>query len=139
MIWGLLFNSIVLASGIFAFLAGEKPERIGAALLIGATALTWAAFRIFGTFYSATEIGVFGVDCALLIGLSVLALRADRYWPIWAAGFQGVGVLTHLATLTGAAIVPLAYAHALNIWSYLVILSLVLGTASALKRRRAQN
>jgi hypothetical protein len=137
MIWGLLFNSIVLASGIFAFLAGEKPERTGAALLIGATALSWVAFRLSHMHYSAAEIGVFAVDCALLLGLCILALRADRYWPIFAAGFQGVGVLTHLAMLTGTAIAPLAYAHALNIWSYLVILSLVLGTA-AVRRRQSR-
>jgi hypothetical protein len=45
------------------------------------------------------QYGIFIVDLLTLAALVVLAMRFDRYWPICAAGFQAVAVLTHLAFL----------------------------------------
>ena len=40
-----------------------------------------------------------GIDSALLIAVGWLALRTDRYWPLWFAGLQLADVLTSLSAL----------------------------------------
>ena len=40
-----------------------------------------------------------GIDSALLIAVGWLALRTDRYWPLWFAGLQLAAVLTSLSAL----------------------------------------
>ncbi len=57
----------------------------------------------------APQIGILVVDIATLVALSVLAAWYARYWPVWAAGFQAVAVLTDLAFLIDPRAVYRAY------------------------------
>ncbi len=78
--------------------------------------------------YSQTETGVLVVDLALLAGLVILALRSDRFWPMWAAAFQLVGTMVHIASMTETADFAWAYAVGLIFWSYPVLIALMVGT-----------
>ena len=74
------------------------------------------------------EIGILLIDGSLLAYLLVLALRSDRFWPMWAAGFQIVGTSIHGASIADPAIWPFAYATAQVFWSYPVLFSLLFGS-----------
>jgi hypothetical protein len=80
------------------------------------------------THYSHTETGVLLIDLALLAGLIVLALRSDRFWPMWAAAFQLVGTMVHVASMTETGDFAWAYAVGLIFWSYPVMIALMVGT-----------
>ena len=67
---------------------------------------------------------------------SLLATAACRVWPLWAAAFQLLGVITHVAIMADRTISGRAYYVAAVIWSYLVVIALAVGTWSAWRRRR---
>ena len=67
----------------------------------------------------------------------VLALRADRYWPIWVSALLGLGVLGHLARWAGPDVFPWAYAVVLTIWSYPILAIIAIGTFNHQRRARA--
>jgi hypothetical protein len=113
---------------------GGKPERQVAA----ASAVAWVATRlVFNTAnYIDPQWGVLAVDVLFLLALTGVALTADRFWPMFAAAFQLIGVLVHLAITLDDGIRALAYIRGLVIWSYLVVLALAIGTYFEWRRRR---
>ena len=108
-----------------AFWLGRDSERITAAMLIAAATLSPLVQT---SNFLHPEGGILLIDLLLLAYLLVLALRSDRFWPLWAAGFQVVGTLIHVARLVDASVWPSAYATAEVFWSYPVLLALGLGT-----------
>lgn len=80
--------------------------------------------------------GGFAGDTAFFVLLVVVALRSRRYWPLWAAGFQLLAVITHAAMLVDRQLSQWAYITANVIWSYLLLFSLAYGTWSAWRERR---
>jgi hypothetical protein len=68
------------------------------------------------------------VDAGFLAFLALLALRSDRFWPIWAAGFQLLAVITHCARLLDPTLGAWVYITAGVIWTYLVLFALTFGT-----------
>jgi hypothetical protein len=80
-----------------AFLRGGRPERLGAVLVAVAWILSPLVERRESWF--EPQYGILLVDMATLLALALLAIRYERYWPICAASFQAIAVLTHLAFL----------------------------------------
>lgn len=72
--------------------------------------------------------GAFSADVALLVFLGVVAMRTTRYWPLFAAGFHLLAVVTHSARMLDPTMGAWAYATAAVIWAHLVIISLAVGT-----------
>jgi hypothetical protein len=80
---------------------------------------------------------VFLVDLLLLAAICTLAIRANRWWPIPAAGCQLVAVLVHAGKLVEPSMIPNGYAFLVTIWSWPMVLLLALGTWA--HRRRLAN
>ena len=80
------------------------------------------------------EVGVFIVDVVTFAIFVLIALRANRFWPLWVSAFLGLGVLGHLGRLVGPETFWWAYAVVLTIWSYPIVLLFALG--AFLHRRR---
>ena len=86
--------------------------------------------------YGNTEFIVLMIDTALLAGLVLLALRSDRFWPMWAAAFQLVGTTVHFASMAETGDFKWAYAVGLIFWSYPVMIALMVGTWLEARYRR---
>ncbi len=131
----LLCAAMLVAGVLFALLRGGAEERSAATMLLAATAATWGANR---HGYAAPELAMMLVDTALFIGLGALALRSQHFWPLWAAAFQLVAVVVHIAMFgqrnPGGLDSALAYAIGLNIWAVPVLGAFLLGM-----RRRARS
>lgn len=84
----------------------------------------------------ATQWAVFAVDLVLLVLLAGLALRSDRYWPLFITGFHLLNVLTHVGRILDSGMPRWAYHTAALIWGYLMIAALAVGTANRLRERR---
>lgn len=122
----IIFTLIILALIAIVWRRGGWPERAGAAAMIMAAALTAVAQD--RPNWLEPQIGILAVDLGLFVALTAIALTSDRWWPLWAAGFQLVGVFIHLATIIDPVVLPHAYYRALSIYTYPVILALAIGT-----------
>ena len=74
--------------------------------------------------------------CRVLLvpGLS-LALRSHRYWPIWAAGFQLLAILTYWAHSLDRTLGGWVYLTAGILWGYLLVGALAYGTWNVWRER----
>jgi hypothetical protein len=85
--------SQVLASG-YALWRGGAPERSVALMLLAAAFASWSIPFGHMSFHSVFW-PVFWIDLILLIGLTTIAIFADRFWPIWIAACQFMTVAGH--------------------------------------------
>lgn len=120
----LFVMTLIMVCALVAW-RGGFDERMAAA------AITLASFLsplVSVNGYVGIELGVVIVDAGLFFALAAISLRSRAFWPMWAAGFQLCALAGHLAAAKSHAMVPAAYAETLAIWSYAVILTLLLGT-----------
>lgn len=118
---------------LYALWAGGGPERIGAAIYAASVAVTHLVRAYNDHRWGAVHIGEFTVDVVTFVIFVFIALRANRFWPLWVSAFLGLGVLGHLGRLVGPDF-WWAYAVVLTIWSYPITLLFALG--AFLHRRR---
>jgi len=109
-------------------LRGGAPERIGSTILAVGSVLTVVAVSAAPMRFGSVEIGIFLVDVAALVGFLILALRAERWWPLWVTSLQVIGTTAHAVKLVNPEVIRWAYAFALAFWSYPMLALLVLGT-----------
>jgi hypothetical protein len=112
----------------YAGLKGAVPEKIGAAIFTIASVLSTALVSDRGVRFGSLEAGVFAVDVAVLLALLALALRAERFWPLWALALHLIETAGHTVKLVDPLVIPRAYAFVLALWSYPMLLLLVAGT-----------
>lgn len=125
------FVALLLACCAYAFIAGGRTERAGAAFYTLSCLATWLSYRTSpapAEFWASLEIDVFVIDILIFGTFVIVALRADRYWPIWVSGLLGVGVLGHLARMADSSVNPWTYAVSISIWSYPILASIAIGT-----------
>ncbi|RAK57384.1 hypothetical protein [Phenylobacterium deserti] len=116
-----------------AILRGGLEERLAAGALMLSLALS-IIFR--DPTYSGLQWGAFAGDLVLLGVLLFLVLRSARFWPIWAAGFQLLGVLTHLGRVLDPKVQPWAYASAQVIWTWALTVAVGVGVLAKWRERQ---
>jgi hypothetical protein len=124
----LIFDVLLLICCGCAFYWGGAPERIGAAIYLAGVLLTDVAASAAARRFSSVEVGILIVDVTMLVALLILALRAERFWPIWVTALQAIAAAGHAVKLVDPHVIRWAYAFVLAIWSYPMLLLLVLGT-----------
>ena len=141
---GLLQGLVVLALALLAWTRGSAPERWCAGVLLAmVTILRLYRLLALPTLPGNVISGYIAVNTVFLLtdGLALLtliavALRANRFYPLWIAGFQLTAVMTHLASGLMSSQLPFAYAT-LNIAPfYFMIITLVVGLIAHLRRVR---
>jgi hypothetical protein len=131
------FIFALLMCVLYGSIMGGRTGRVGSAIFVAATALTAAGAMLDPT-WASTSYAVFTVDAGCLGLLVVLAIYSNRFWPIWAVGFQTVAVATHIATLLIPEIVPKAYYAMLSFWSIPILWVMAVGTHKDRKHEKAQ-
>jgi hypothetical protein len=112
------------ASVTLAFGWGGRDERLTAVAFVAATIMSW----LLDNKYHGIQLSVLAIDVSLLFGLMLLALTSDRFWPMYAAAFQFVGTIVHVASMSETGDFAWAYAVGLIFWSYAVVMALGIGT-----------
>lgn len=123
---------------IYAFAVGEAESRIAAAICGAASIASVIVMSPIAGRYSHIEAGVFAVDLAVLAGFTAIALRSDRFWPLWLAGLQLTTILAHVFKVVDFQLVPQIYAAAARFWVYPIFLIIVIGTWRSQRRRSAE-
>jgi hypothetical protein len=74
------------------------------------------------------------VDVLAFLAFTYVALVSDRFWPLWIAGLQLTSSMGHLFKAIDAELLPIAYAAALRMWAWPILIILGIGTWRAQRR-----
>ena len=130
----LFYLALLIGCSIYAIGWGGAPERIGMAIVASNAVLSFVAVSAPAVRFRGVEVGVFSVDVVAFLLFAALAMRANRFWPIWVSALLGLGVVGHLAMSLHPRVIPWAYAVVLSIWSYPILLLIVAGTVGHRRR-----
>lgn len=122
----------------YAFARGRSDERFAASVCILASLASVIVMSPLTGRYSGVEGGVFIVDLLALAGFIAIALRTDRFWPLWVAGLQLTTLVAHFLKAVQIDLVPHAYAAAARFWVYPIFVIIVVGTWRSHRRSRRE-
>lgn len=119
----------------FAFLKGDEPERIAAgAYVLG----LFASLLIQGEGGTdGTQWGLMAIDTVMLAIFIGLVWKAKKNWPVWVAALQSLTVMSHVLTLVDIRPPMAAFITVINLASYGIMLTIIIGTFWAWQERRA--
>ena len=124
----LLFDVTLLLICGYAALRGGRPERVGAAINLTASALTTALRLMDAAYFAPAETITLLIDFAVASGFYWLGVTTIRFWPIWATGFAVADLFMSLFGALLPRVPLLAYHTGLGIYAYLALGALALGT-----------
>jgi hypothetical protein len=133
----MIFIPLLAAVCLYAWLRGGSDERIVAATCLAGTIATLLAISPLQRRYAGVEEGMMLVDLAVLAGFVVVALRSERFWPLWVAGLQLTTSIGHLLKGIDQDLLPRAYGAALQFWGYPILIILAVGTYRRHQRVRS--
>jgi hypothetical protein len=124
-----VFFRILLAFvAVYVLLKGRRDEReVGIVLVLGVVA-THLLISPLKSRFASVETHVFIVDVVVFLGFLWVALRSERFWPLWIAGLQLTTILGHILKVVDVHLFSKAYGAALVFWSYPIVLILAVGT-----------
>lgn len=122
-----LFLMLLLGACLYALVRGGAPERVGAAILLLATLASAVTLALSQDRYRQTELATMWVDIAMTVAFLALALRAQRYWPMWIAMVQLDLVAMHLVMFSPET-EAWSYWAVQALWSYPQPILLAVGT-----------
>lgn len=131
-----IYNTSLAATCIVAWRAGEVPERAGALIMVIGSLATAVVAQIDSLGTSTIHLGVLAIDLAVMAVFLSIALRTDRFWPLWVCGFHLVGVATHLTMLTYPDVVPRAYRILRGFWAYPMLAAIILASLHGHRMRK---
>ena len=123
-----VYYALFAACALYVILRGGAPEKVGTTILAVGSVLSVAAVSSPTGRFGSVEIGVLLVDVVTLLAFLVLALRAERYWPLCVTALQAIGTAGHAAKLLDPGVIRSAYAIVLSLWGYLMLLLIAIGT-----------
>ena len=126
---------VLFAVCAYAFMRGRSDERTVATICVIASVASVAVISPLASRYSQVEAGVFIVDLATFAGFTFVALRSERFWPLWVAGLQLTTLMSHAFKLGRLDLMPQAYAAAARFWVYPIFVIIVIGTWRSHRRR----
>ncbi len=129
-----LFRILLVLVALYALVRGRRDERqVGIIFVIGviATELVLPAPR---QRFAGVELPLMLVDVAVFLGFTWVALRSERFWPLWIAAFQLTAIFGHVLKAIDIHLFSRAYAAALLVWAYPMLLVLAVGTWRGARR-----
>jgi hypothetical protein len=123
-----IFWAILRLTCGYALWRGRKYEQIAAMICLVATVLSVSMSSPLNQRYVGIELGDLLVDCFVLAAFVFVALRSDRFWPLWVAGLQLTMSISHVLKAIQPDLIPIAYAAAERFWSYPILAIIAVGT-----------
>ncbi len=121
-----LFNACLFLVCGYAFWGGGAPERATGLIFLVAAA---ASYTVPYSHFHVVEGPLFAVDLLTLAALTVIALTANRYWPLYIAAIQLLTVGIHAVKAYEPELVYWLYNWASAVLAYPTLILLVIGVA----------
>ena len=128
------FHILVVVVGAYAWLRGGAPERVTGCMFVSALIATDLARTIGPGHFRQVEFGIAVIDVALVVGVAVVALRADRTWPIWCVAWLIIASMGHLAKGLMPEFLRPAYQMIVSLSAWPTMYLLARGTCNHQKR-----
>ncbi len=128
MIHVVAFAATFLLCTVYVISAGGMPERLAMLAQLVAFLLSIFAISFRWARFVGLPAGLVIVDLALAVALTMIALRANRHWPIVLAGMQVATIFAHLARLLSFPLPAVGYAVFVQFWGWPMLLVTVIGT-----------
>jgi hypothetical protein len=122
------FRILLALIALYVLLYGRRDERhVGIVLVVGviATHLVISPLR---NRFATVETHVMIVDIIVFGGFLWIALRSDRFWPLWIAGLQLTTIFGHILKSLDSDLFFKAYAASMVFWGYPIMFILAVGT-----------
>ena len=132
------FRMSLMIVAAYALMRGGRDEQRVALLCLAGALTTHFLISPMVERYDGVEWSIVIVDVAMFLGFVAVALRSDRFWPLWIAGLQLTTLLGHAIKGVQSELLPYAYAVALGFWAYPIIFILAIGTWRHSRRSRQQ-
>ena len=123
----LVFNLVLFGACLYALAAGGAPERWTAAVFLGGALMTFLLPFQPNVSYHTVHLRILAVDCLVLLGLVGIALRADRFWPLYVSALHLLTIAIHGVKALDPTLVPWMYAGASAKIAYPMLVLLALG------------
>ncbi len=123
----------------YALWRGHSDARVSAIVCIVASIVSPMILTPVTKRYSGVETGELIIDAAVLLAFIFVALRSERFWPLWIAGLQLTSSTAHLLKSIDLELLPYAYAAAAKLWSYPILLIIAVGAWRGRRRALAQH
>jgi hypothetical protein len=132
-----VFRILLALVALYAFFRGSRDARHVGLICVAGALLTHFAWSPLHNRFADLETGVMLIDALVFAGFLWVALRSDRFWPLWVAGLQLTTMLGHALKALDTALFQRAYGAALMFWAYPIVLILAVGTWRHRRRERA--
>ena len=133
------FRILLAVVAISALGCGRRDERLVCAILVLGVIATHLVISPIAHRFTGIESPVMLVDIVVFAGFLWVALRSERFWPLWIAGLQLTTILGHILKLMDTHLFSRAYGAALVFWSYPIVLILAIGTYRHQRRSQREN
>jgi hypothetical protein len=130
-----VFWALLLVTCGYALWRGRKYEQLSALICIAASIGSVMLHNIERLGYEGLQGSDLVVDTLVLLSFVAIALRSDRFWPLWVAGLQLTISLSHLFKAIQPDLYPMAYAAAERFWSYPTLVIIAVGAWRQHQRR----
>ena len=133
---GTLFIALTI---LFSLWRGGAPERLFALILMSMYGIDRIGHLIIAVgAQAALDALPLAIDSSAMIAIVAVMVLARRFWPICAASFQMLSLASHVVRLTDQGLPPLASAILGIAPSYLVCLTVLVGTICHTHRMRTK-
>jgi len=123
-----LFRILLVLVALYAFVRGSRDERLVGLICVGGAIATHLVLSPLAERFASIEVPVMLVDFAVFGGFLAVALRSERFWPLWVAGLQLTTMMGHVLKAIDLSLLPRAYGAAMVFWAYPIVLILAIGT-----------
>jgi hypothetical protein len=121
---GLTLTFVVITG---AFWKGDREQQVAAVTVVASSLVTLGMRdpRWLGVQWAA-----FGADVVVLAVITFISFRTRAFWPLVAAAFQLLCVMTHVARTMDPAVHAWAYATAQVIFTHLFLIAIGVGVVN---------
>ena len=131
-----LFNVLLAATCAYAWWAGGQPEKIIAGLLLIGCAATFALPFDPSSSFRRVELATLTIDLIAMLGFTLVAVMANRFWPLWFTAIHLLTIAVHGAKGYDPGLVPAIYAAATTKLAYPLLVILACGAMRHRDRKR---
>lgn len=129
----LILLVVLFVGGGYAAVRGGAPERWGIGLFVMGAVLTNVTLAVAQAHYQRPVVGMMIVDVALAVAFTLLALKAQRFWPLWVAAAQIDMVAADVVIYSSE---TTAWAYAIALWALSIPPPVLIGLGAWRHRRR---
>ena len=126
---------LLLGVTLYAFSKGGRDERLAILICLAASLASLGIMLPSDVDYRSLQPVVAGIDLIVFLSFVGIALRSERFWPLWVSGLQLTSATGHLLKFAEPDMVSLAYSASLAFWSYLILVILAVAVWRSHRRR----